>query len=64
MPSVYLSPPLPRNEVNAAIVTIIIILVIIIIIIINTKRNIPGGLSFAITLLHCTYSINKRVEQD
>ena len=29
----------------------------------DTKRNIPGGLSFATTLLHCTYSINKRVEQ-
>ena len=29
----------------------------------DMKRNIPGGLSFAITLLHCTYSINKRVEQ-
>jgi len=29
----------------------------------DTKRNIPRGLSFAITLLHCTYSINKRVEQ-
>ena len=29
----------------------------------DTKRNIPGGLSFAIILLHCIYSINKRVEQ-
>ena len=29
----------------------------------DTKRNIPGGLSFTITLLHCTYSINKQVEQ-
>ena len=29
----------------------------------ETKRNILGGLSFAITLLHCTYSINNRVEQ-
>ena len=26
------------------------------------KRNIPRGLSFAITLLHCTHSINKRAE--
>ena len=24
----------------------------------DTKRNIPEGLPFAITLLHCTYSIN------
>ena len=29
----------------------------------DTKRNIPGGLSFTIILLHFTYSINKRVEQ-
>ena len=29
----------------------------------DTKGNIPGGLSFTITLLHCTHSINKRVEQ-
>jgi len=29
----------------------------------DTKRNIPRGLSFAITLLHCTHSINKRAEQ-
>ena len=29
----------------------------------DAKRNIPRALSFAITLLHCTYSINKRVEQ-
>ena len=27
------------------------------------KSNIPGGLSFAINLLYCSYSINKRVEQ-
>jgi len=33
VPSVYLSPPLPRNEVKAAIVTIIIIIIIIIIIV-------------------------------
>ena len=30
VPSVYLSPPLPRNEVKAAIVTIIIIIIIIV----------------------------------
>jgi len=29
----------------------------------DTKRNIPRGLSFAITLLHCTHSINKSAEQ-
>jgi len=29
----------------------------------DTKRNIAGGLSFAITLLYNTYSINKRAEQ-
>jgi len=29
----------------------------------DTKRNIPRGLSFAITLLHRTHSINKRAEQ-
>jgi hypothetical protein len=29
----------------------------------DTKRNIPRGLSFAITLLHSTHSINKRAEQ-
>ena len=29
----------------------------------DTKRNIPRGLSLAITLLHNTDSINKRVEQ-
>jgi hypothetical protein len=29
----------------------------------DTKRNVPRGLSFAITLLHSTDSINKRVEQ-
>ena len=29
----------------------------------NTKRNIPRGLSLAITLLHSTHSINKRAEQ-
>ena len=29
----------------------------------DTKRNIPRGLSFAITLLHSTDSINKRAEQ-
>jgi len=29
----------------------------------DTKRNIIVGLSFAITLLHCNYSIKKRVEQ-
>ena len=29
----------------------------------DTKRNIPGGLSFAIRHLTCTYSINKRVKQ-
>ena len=29
----------------------------------DTKRNIPRGLSFVITLLHSTHSINKRAEQ-
>ena len=29
----------------------------------DTKRNIPRGLSFAITLLHCIHSIKKRAEQ-
>ena len=29
----------------------------------DTKRNIPGGLSFAITLLHHTHSINKQAEK-
>jgi hypothetical protein len=29
----------------------------------DTKRNIPSGLSLAITLLHSTHSINKRAEQ-
>ena len=29
----------------------------------DTKRNIPRGLSFAITFLHSTHSINKRAEQ-
>jgi len=29
----------------------------------DTKRNIPRGLSFAITLLDRTHSINKRAEQ-
>jgi len=29
----------------------------------DTKRNIPRGLSFAITLLHSTHSTNKRSEQ-
>jgi len=29
----------------------------------DTKRNIPRGLPFAITFLHSTHSINKRVEQ-
>jgi len=29
----------------------------------DTKRNIPRGLSFAITLLHSAHSINKRAEQ-
>jgi len=28
----------------------------------DMKRNIPRGLSFAITLLHCTHSIKKRAE--
>jgi hypothetical protein len=30
----------------------------------NNKRNISRGLSFAITLLHSTYPINKRAEQN
>jgi hypothetical protein len=30
----------------------------------GTKRNIPGGLYFAITVLYSTYSINKRAEQN
>jgi len=29
----------------------------------DTKRNIPRGISFAITHLHSTYSINTRAEQ-
>jgi hypothetical protein len=29
----------------------------------DTKRSIAGGLSFAITLVFSTYSINKRAEQ-
>jgi len=29
----------------------------------DMKRNIPMGLSFAITLLHSTHSIKKQVEQ-
>ena len=29
----------------------------------DTKRNIPRGLSFDITFLHSTFSINKRAEQ-
>jgi len=29
----------------------------------DMKRNIPTGLSFAITLLHRTHSINKQAEQ-
>ena len=29
----------------------------------DKKRNIPRGLTFVITLLHCTHSINKRAEQ-
>ena len=30
----------------------------------DTKRNIPGGFSFAITFLYSTYSINIRAEQN
>jgi hypothetical protein len=29
----------------------------------DTKKNIPRGLSFAITLLHSTHSMNKQAEQ-
>ena len=29
----------------------------------DVKRNIPRGLSFAITLLHSTYSTNQQTEQ-
>ena len=29
----------------------------------DTKRHIPGGFSFASTVLYSTYSINKRAEQ-
>jgi hypothetical protein len=29
----------------------------------GTKRNIRGGLSFAITLLYSTYSFNRRAKQ-
>jgi len=30
----------------------------------DTKRNIPRGLSFAVTLLYSSYSINKQAEQN